>query len=180
MGFGLLASDVTYACWHDSGRDNCIDAILEGTDKVVVDPDIADRPDVERTVELVIKSTPTRYDLITGNPGTGKSTLVYRLARRLPGIVFATIPSAESRGSADVGSRFVPTLEAALDLRPMSMWSSILFTKDITTLQPSKHAPPFCFVYMLMYPVKRDCQLLMHISVGWRASREPLHAQSKA
>ena len=61
---------------------------MEKTDPVFVDPDIFDRPDAERMVELVIESPPTNYDIIVGDHGAGKSTLVYRLARRLPGIAY--------------------------------------------------------------------------------------------
>ena len=132
-------------------------------------------------VELVIKSPPSNYYLIVGNHGTGKSTLVYRLARRLPGVVYVTVPSAESRtGSADVRSRFVRALEAAFDLGPTYTWSRVILSKVITMFDPGRHAPPFCFVHMLMYSVKRACQLLTHISVGWRISRGPLRTTRRS
>jgi hypothetical protein len=185
LGLTLLASDVAYAYWHESGRDNRIDAVMEETDPIPADPDIVDRPDAEKMVELVIKSPPTKYDIIVGNHGTGKSTLVYRLARRLPGVIYVAVPSAESRtesrtGSTDVRSRFVRALEAALDLGHTYTWSRVIFSKVITTLEPGKHAPPFCFVYMLMYSVKTACQLMKHISVGWRISRVPLRATRRS
>jgi len=167
LALGLLASDVAYAYWHESGREHRIDAALEEADPVFADPENVDRPDLERMVERVIKSSPTKYDIIVGNHGTGKSTLVYRLARRLPGVIYVTLPSAESRpGSADARSCFADSLEAALDLGPTYTWSRIILSRIVKTLEPGKHAPPFCFVYMLTYSVKRPCQLLMHISVG--------------
>jgi len=89
---------------------------MEKTDPAVADPNITDRPDAERVVELVAKSPPTNYDLIT-DPGTGKSTLVYRLARRLPGVVYVTVPTAECRtGSADRAFSFCAHLGGGLRL----------------------------------------------------------------
>ena len=55
------------------------------------DSNFIDRPDAERMVEKV---PPTNYDIIVGNHVTGKSTLVYHLARRLPGVVYDSIPPA--------------------------------------------------------------------------------------
>ena len=77
-------------------------------------------------------------------------------------------------------SRFVRTLEAAFDLGPRYSWSRVIFSKVITTFGPGKHAPPFRFVYMLMYSAKRTCQLLLHISIGRRILRGPLRATGRS
>ena len=105
-----------------------------------LDPNIIDRPDAERMVENVCKSPPTKYDVIVGNHGTGKSALMCRLACRLPGIVYVDIPPCNSVDHVQVG--FERALEAALDWKvPGYSWSHVLLGKVIKTIQPRKDAP---------------------------------------
>ena len=164
-GFGLLSADVVYAYWYEKDRDKRIDAVLEKTGRDRCNPwedlysytleqSMIDRPDVEKMVESVIKSPPTKYDVIVGNHGTGKSTLVYRLACRLPGIVYVTIPPALSPAMSDTTPEhnarlvFARALKAALDWKvPGHSWSRVLLGKVVKTLAPCKHAPLclFCF-----------------------------------
>lgn len=131
-------------------------------------------------VERVIESPPSSYDLITGNSGTGKSTLVCRLARRLPGVVYVTIPLAVPTGSASALPCLVRALEAALNLGPTCTWSREIFNKVITTRESGQYRQPFCFVYVLIYFVKRATNLITHTSFGWRISGEPLRASKQS
>jgi len=160
-GLSLLSADVVCAYWYERDRGRRIDAVLEtmGRDRRRINADleeirpaadrnIIDRPDAENMVESVIKSPPTKYDVIVGNHGTGKSTLVYRLACRLPGIVYVTVPPAMSPASSGITPEnsvlfaFLEDLEAALDWKaPRHSWSYEPLSKVVKSLVPRKHAP---------------------------------------
>ena len=192
IGLGVLCADAVYAYWYERDRDKRIDAVLENVDcdrrtdalleqnrPAPVDPNVIDRPDAERMVKNVIESPPSKYDIIVGNYGTGKSTLVYRLARRLPGIVYVTVPPAMAGATSyDVQFRFARALEAALDWKaPGILWPRFLLGRVGRALE-GKHAP-LCFVCMLMYSVKA-CRLMADISRGWRISCGPLLATRRS
>jgi len=50
------------------------------------------RPEAEKLIRQAMASLPSRYDVITGCSGVGKSTLVREVARTIPNAVYIAIP----------------------------------------------------------------------------------------
>ena len=113
------------------------------------DENFVSRPDTEKLVESFIKSPPTKYGVMVGGHGTGKSTLAKRVARKLPGVIYVIIPEETRLIDSTVVSRALDAaLRDALNGRePMPEWFPLLLSKFINTatklLGPGKRAP-FC------------------------------------
>ncbi|KAF8537844.1 hypothetical protein BDD12DRAFT_911207 [Trichophaea hybrida] len=88
---GCLAGGVIYAYWYDNNRDILIYAALQKR-SVPATTDFIERPEAWKQVTQALTSAPTKYDVIIGYHGTGKSTLIREIAGEIPGIVYVLIP----------------------------------------------------------------------------------------
>ena len=72
-------------------------------------PDFVERPAVEEKVRRAIAETSTQYDVIVGNHGTGKSTIVQKIACETSGALYVLI-----RPETDVVSAVTMAIVEAL------------------------------------------------------------------
>jgi len=135
VGLGLVCLNFGHAFWFNWYRKRCMDAALEGThpDSDSDGEGFADRPDVEKLFEHVVKSCPSAYSVIIGNQGTGKSTLAANVARKTPGVLYVNVPHEGNKESLIDILDFA--LRAALDWRqPVTPWVSQPNSKRILIL----------------------------------------------
>lgn len=87
-----LAGDAAYKAWLDSQREK---KMVTAFDKspAPVDPKFVERPLVYQVVKEVITRNDYNYGLIVGNHGTGKSTIVKKIACETNGALYISIKS---------------------------------------------------------------------------------------
>ena len=94
-----LVGQAIYDSWLDRQWERHLCAAFDQSPAPVI-PDFVERPAVVEKVRRVLAGTPTRYDVIVGNNGTGKSTVVQKIACETSGALYVLIQPDEDVGSA--------------------------------------------------------------------------------
>jgi hypothetical protein len=100
LGLALAAfsADVLYHLWLDNRRERTLCAAFESA--TIPDPPyFVDRPEITEKVRKTIASSSRAYKVIVGNHGTGKSTLVKKVASETAGTIYVYVPEC---GNQDV------------------------------------------------------------------------------
>jgi len=104
----LFAADVGYAYWREKQRrKNIYSAFLPAA--VPSPVDFVARPAVMEMVREIL-TTGTKYEVIVGNRGTGKSTIVRQLAGTIPGVIYVYV-----HGVGNIATRFNEAFQGALN-----------------------------------------------------------------
>jgi len=90
---GLICLDSGYSLCYAWYRERCIDAALEEAfpDSDSDDEKFIKRPNAEKLFEDVVKSS-SKYSVIIGSHGTGKSALARKVARKTQGVIYVNVP----------------------------------------------------------------------------------------
>ena len=88
----LIIGDIGYAHWSGKQRERKIQAAFQPV-AVPDPPNFVERPAVAKMVRSTILSGTENYDVIVGNHGTGKSTIVEKIAKEAPGAIYVFIKS---------------------------------------------------------------------------------------
>jgi hypothetical protein len=156
-------------------------AALEASYADSDDDTFVNRPDVEKLFQSVINCGYSKYHVIVGGHGTGKSTLAMKAARRTPGAIYINITAHDK---AKVTDQLEAALDAALGrITPANHWFLVLMGKCITIptewLQPGKRA----LVIPLRYVLTNYCQdnkEIVGINMGLLGDFEMIAARFKA
>ena len=85
----FFAADVGYAYWREQQRQkNIYSSFLPSA--VPSPADFVARPAVMEMVREIL-TTGTNYEVIVGNHGTGKSTIVKQAAGTIPGVIYVHV-----------------------------------------------------------------------------------------
>jgi hypothetical protein len=95
-------------------------------------PCFVQRPDVEKMVKKTLLSGTCNYDVIVGNPGTGKSTIIEKVAGSIGGVVYVHIPL-----ELEVDNAVADALIDALHWEePHTAWTTVLFNPSQRSGKP--------------------------------------------
>ena len=94
-----LVGHAIYDSWLDRQWEGHLCAAFDPSPASVI-PDFVERPAVVEKVRRAIAGTSTRYDVIVGNHGTGKSTIVQKIACETSGALYVLIRPDEDVGLA--------------------------------------------------------------------------------
>jgi len=103
--------DDQYAYWHGKWQQHKYAALNKRTAAPSRPSDFVERPVVSSMLDKIITSDSGQYGIIVGNHGTGKSTLVERVASKTPGVIYVFIG-----GSGGVAANVTSALNKALHL----------------------------------------------------------------
>ena len=73
-------------------------------------PDFVERPDVMEMVRKTVTSGTGQYDVIVGNHGTGKSTIVMKIAAETAGVVYVGVSEKDGGVRAGLAAALVDAL----------------------------------------------------------------------
>ena len=82
----VIAGDIGYAQWRENQRQRKIYAAFQPT-AVPIPPNFVERPVISEMIRDRLTKR-TRYEVIVGNSGTGKSTIVKKVASTIPGAIY--------------------------------------------------------------------------------------------
>ena len=94
-----LLSQAIYDTWLDRQWEGHLCAAFDPSPAPAI-PDFIERPAVVEKIRRAIAGTSTRYDVIVGNHGTEKSTIVQKIACETSGALYVLIRPDEDVGSA--------------------------------------------------------------------------------
>jgi len=112
-----------------------MDAALEEAHPDAGDEKFINRPDAVALFERVFKSSPTEYGVIVGRPGTGKSTLAEKVARKMHGVIY--VAAADSSKDVTLEDDLDSALRAALNWREsVTPWVYVFLTNYFPDSSP--------------------------------------------
>ena len=125
---GLLTLDTTYAFWVEKRREQRIYAAFQPA-AVPGPPNFVERPAVAKKVRKTISSGTGNYEVILGNHGTGKSTIVEKVAGETPGVIYVSIST-----KGDVRENLASAFKQALDWEePSDPWMKVFLQGILKT-----------------------------------------------
>ena len=181
---GVIVLDSFFALCYDWYRERCLDAALEEAypDSDSDDEEFIKRPEAEERFEKIIKSSPSRYSVVLGSHGTGKSTLAKNVARKTRGAIYVDVPPTVKNEE-----KLDSALRDALGWRkPILRWLPVLLSKisSMATifLQTGRRVLIFVFIMPLtdqflprrLAAKRRNTQYIE----GFRAGCRPLQSQA--
>jgi hypothetical protein len=90
----LLSADTLYTLWREKQRDSNLYAAFK-PHAVPEAPDFVARPDLTEKVRKIFRRPTGSYDVIVGNCGTGKTTLLEKIADETEGALYVRITDCE-------------------------------------------------------------------------------------
>jgi len=106
-----FAGDIGYAQWREKQRQRKIYAAFQPT-AIRSPPNFVERPAISKVIRDKLTQH-TRYEVIVGNHGTGKSTIVKMIASTIPGAIYV-YTAVPARGD-NVAATLADALAAALN-----------------------------------------------------------------
>ena len=129
----FIAGDVGYVYWFERQRQLKMYTALLHREAPLL-PDFVERKDAKEGVLSVMMSPTSSYEVIVGNHGTGKTTLVREVTRENTGIIYMPI---QKFMNTDFHASLVKSIAAAVGWEePRLPWSLVLPGKLISV--PSK------------------------------------------
>lgn len=130
----FIAGDVGYAYWFERHRQvKMYASLLRGEGPLP--PDFVERKDTKKRLLDVMMSPISAYEIIVGNHGTGKTTLVREVARENTGIIYVSIQRIQD---TSMYTSLIESFVTAVSWEePRLLWSLVLLGKLISV--PSKH-----------------------------------------
>jgi hypothetical protein len=132
----LLAApiaDISYATFYNWNRSRKIySSLKKGNVAFTVEEDeFVDRPDVVDVLRGLLRPPAVYkcYDLVIGNHGTGKTTLIRKVAHDLDGVVYVEIPA--KKNEVEFEKSFGLALEKALNWTPPKTSGSVLLLEKL-------------------------------------------------
>ncbi|KAF8254036.1 hypothetical protein K440DRAFT_673711 [Wilcoxina mikolae CBS 423.85] len=126
------AAHLLYTGWtflDENNRVNKIYATFESS-KIPhrLEEDYIDRPAMKELVKETLTTCPAQYDVIVGNIGTGKSTLVREVASEIPGVIYIAITGRSTENGSTVRESFSNAFAAALNWKvPYTPWNEVIW-----------------------------------------------------
>ena len=105
-----IAGDVGYDHWRERQRQKKIYAAFQSTSAVPNPPDFVERPAISKMIHDRLTFNDTEYEVIVGNIGTGKSTIVEKVASTIPGAIYVY-----TTGEQNVATSLTDSFAAALN-----------------------------------------------------------------
>ena len=118
----LLLADYQYTYWRGKWQQHKMYAALNKRTPAPDPPDFVERPAVSEALGRILTSDSGQYEVIVGNHGTGKSTLVERVANKTPGVIYVFVG-----GDGDVTFNVTSALIEALHWEepPLTSWQKV-------------------------------------------------------
>lgn len=123
------SADVAYSWWHEKHREKKISSAFQS--KPIHDPPrFVERPAVSSMVREAFTSSPGEYNSIIGNHGTGKSTIVEKVASETPGVIYVNCINRAGNIDATLAQALVHSLNWEA---PHALWVNVLLGKTFTS-----------------------------------------------